>query len=229
MAHFAEINCDNIVVAVHYVGNETILDENGEVCDHIGHERCIEHSENCRHCGHRMIQTSYSGKIRSKYAGIGDYYDEDLDVFISPKLHDSFVLDATGTKYVPPIEEPTNPPENYDFYWDEERYNSTGNGWRLRLIRSQLSYINGSFTVWDDDLDREVLFESPVTQEMLDAGITAEYDDNTGEWTIIEPTHLLNQTEQEILDDEVIVEPFQTELIELRRKYIQYLENNSRI
>jgi len=30
------------------------------------------------------VQTSYNGNFRSKYAGIGDTYDADLDVFVSP-------------------------------------------------------------------------------------------------------------------------------------------------
>jgi hypothetical protein len=41
--------------------------------------------------GQRCIRTSYNGKIRGKYAAIGDYYDEATDTFISPtyiKEHD---------------------------------------------------------------------------------------------------------------------------------------------
>jgi len=30
------------------------------------------------------VQTSYNANFRSKYAGIGDTYDADLDVFVSP-------------------------------------------------------------------------------------------------------------------------------------------------
>lgn len=33
--------------------------------------------------GQRCVRTSYNGNIRGKYAGIGDYYDEQLDQFIS--------------------------------------------------------------------------------------------------------------------------------------------------
>ena len=34
--------------------------------------------------GQRCLRTSYSGRIRGKYAGIGDRYDEQLDVFLPP-------------------------------------------------------------------------------------------------------------------------------------------------
>jgi len=30
------------------------------------------------------VQTSYNSNFRGKYAGIGDTYDADLDVFVSP-------------------------------------------------------------------------------------------------------------------------------------------------
>lgn len=32
------------------------------------------------------IRTSYNGNIRGKYAGIGDRYDAELDVFVSPEV-----------------------------------------------------------------------------------------------------------------------------------------------
>jgi hypothetical protein len=34
--------------------------------------------------GQRCVRTSYNGRIRGKYASIGDYYDEFTDTFISP-------------------------------------------------------------------------------------------------------------------------------------------------
>jgi hypothetical protein len=32
----------------------------------------------------QCVRTSYNGNIRGKYAAIGDTYDENLDVFVSP-------------------------------------------------------------------------------------------------------------------------------------------------
>jgi len=34
--------------------------------------------------GQRCVRTSYNGRIRGKYAGIGDRYDEQADVFVPP-------------------------------------------------------------------------------------------------------------------------------------------------
>jgi hypothetical protein len=48
--------------------------------------------------GQRCKRTSYNGKIRGKYAGIGDVYDEQLDVFLPPCPGDGWTLDeATGS------------------------------------------------------------------------------------------------------------------------------------
>lgn len=225
MAHFAEVNSDNIVVAVHYVGNETILDENGEVCDHIGHHRC---TENCCHDDHRMIQTSYNSNIRSRFAGVGDYYVEELDIFVRAKPFNSYILDTNTGEWIAPVEKPELL-ENYDCRWDEEKYESEGDGWIIYPILTELQQINGSFKQWDDTLGHEVLIESPLTQKMLDAGISAVYDESTKEWTIIEPTHLLSKTEEEFMANEGLVEPYRTELLEARRKYVAYLESNSKV
>ena len=67
MAHFAEINENNIVLRVLVTPND-VPDE--------GYSWLIEN------LGGRWIKTSYNATIRGKFAGIGDYYDEENDVFI---------------------------------------------------------------------------------------------------------------------------------------------------
>ena len=69
MAHWAEINEDNIVV------NITVGDNNDPNGDE-GYKWLIDN------IGGRWIKTSYNGNIRGKFAAIGDYYDEELDKFI---------------------------------------------------------------------------------------------------------------------------------------------------
>ena len=71
MAHWAEINQDNIVIQV-TVGDNN--DPNGDE----GYQWLIDN------LGGRWIQTSYNGTIRGKFAGVGDYYDEANDVFVTP-------------------------------------------------------------------------------------------------------------------------------------------------
>ena len=68
MAHYAFINEQNIVTEV-IVGR----DEN-EGVDWESHYAEIR--------GQRCLRTSYHGRIRGVYAGIGYRYDQQLDVFI---------------------------------------------------------------------------------------------------------------------------------------------------
>ena len=70
MAHYAFINEANIVTEV-IVGR----DEN-EGVDWESHYAAVR--------GQRCKRTSYHGRIRGVYAGIGFRYDEQLDVFVPP-------------------------------------------------------------------------------------------------------------------------------------------------
>lgn len=71
MAHFAEIDENNIVKRVLVVPNEQ---------EHRGQEFLADDLQ----LGGRWIQTSYNNRIRGKYAGIGDVYDEERDIFYTP-------------------------------------------------------------------------------------------------------------------------------------------------
>jgi len=78
MAHFAELNENNIVTRVIVVSNDDCLDQYGNENEAIGALFC--HNL----LGGRWIQTSYNANFRGIYAGMGDYYDEELDIFIAP-------------------------------------------------------------------------------------------------------------------------------------------------
>lgn len=75
MAHFAEIDEYGYVKRVIVVANEDTADENGNEDEAIGAAFCNNIF------GGRWVQTSYNGNFRGKYAGIGDYYDEQEDIF----------------------------------------------------------------------------------------------------------------------------------------------------
>lgn len=75
MAHFAELDEYGYVKRVIVVANEDTVDENGNEDEAIGAAFCNNI------LGGRWVQTSYNGNFRGKYAGIGDYYDEEQDVF----------------------------------------------------------------------------------------------------------------------------------------------------
>lgn len=81
MAHFAEIDENNIVIRVIVVSDKDTADESGVENESIGIAFCKSlFGENTK-----WVQTSYNNKIRGKYAGIGDTYDAAKDLFISPE------------------------------------------------------------------------------------------------------------------------------------------------
>jgi hypothetical protein len=72
MAHFAEIDENNIVTRVLVVPDEQ---------EHRGNE----YLANDLGLGGLWIQTSYNARIRKNYAGIGYQFDPIRDAFIAPK------------------------------------------------------------------------------------------------------------------------------------------------
>jgi hypothetical protein len=71
MAHFANIDSNNVVTQVLVVNND--LEDRG--ADFLSKDLGL---------GGTWIQTSYNATIRGKFAAIGDTYDFDQDLFLSP-------------------------------------------------------------------------------------------------------------------------------------------------
>lgn len=78
MAHFAELDENNVVLRVIVVDNKDTTDDQGVEREEVGINFCKslfgEHT--------RWAQTSYNNNIRGKYAIVGDTYDPELDKFI---------------------------------------------------------------------------------------------------------------------------------------------------
>ena len=83
MAHWAKIDNNNIVIQV-TVGDNN--DPNGDE----GYQWLIDN------LGGTWIQTSYNANFRGKFAGIGDYYDQTLDIFVGlePAIPDELELET---------------------------------------------------------------------------------------------------------------------------------------
>lgn len=82
MAHFAELDGNNVVKQVIVVSNNELLDESGNEVEQKGIDFC--HNL----LGGRWVQTSYNANFRKNYAGVGFVYDEIRDAFIPPKPDD---------------------------------------------------------------------------------------------------------------------------------------------
>ena len=104
MAHYAFINRNNIVTEVIVGIDETELIEGKDPETWYGEFR-----------GQTCKRTSYNGKIRKNYAGIGFTYDSERDAFIPPKPFNSWTLDEETCHWVPP----TPMPIEGEFYWNE--------------------------------------------------------------------------------------------------------------
>jgi hypothetical protein len=71
MAHFAQLDENNVVTQVLVVPNEEEYRGQEFLANDLG-------------LGGTWIQTSYNATIRGKFAGIGDTYDSETDTFIAP-------------------------------------------------------------------------------------------------------------------------------------------------
>jgi hypothetical protein len=120
MAHFAEIDLNNIVLRVNCACNQDIANNGGEQS-----EQAAQHfatvsplSQN----GIKWIQTSYNNNFRKQYAGIGYTYDASKDKFISPQPFASWSLDSNDD-WQAPVAYPTvttyGDNVGYFISWDE--------------------------------------------------------------------------------------------------------------
>jgi hypothetical protein len=115
MAHWAEIDENNIVVRVLVVSDEQ---------DHRGQDFL----SNDLNLGGTWKKTSYNTlagvhqlggtPFRKNYAGIGYSYDSTRDAFIPPKPFNSWMLNEDTCLWEAPIEMPVE--EGKVFTWNEE-------------------------------------------------------------------------------------------------------------
>jgi hypothetical protein len=111
MAHFAQLNEENLVTQVIVVANQDTADQDGVENEAIGIEFCNNL------LGGNWKQTSYNGNIRKNYAGVGYKYDATLDAFIPPQPYASWLLDEDKAQWKAPVDYPT---DEGRYTWNEE-------------------------------------------------------------------------------------------------------------
>jgi hypothetical protein len=82
MSHFAELDANNKVIRV-------LVCDNNDPAGDEGYQWLIDN------LGGTWVQTSYTGKIRYNFAGVGFSYDPIDDAFIAPMPecgHDTLIL-----------------------------------------------------------------------------------------------------------------------------------------
>ena len=119
MAHFAELDENNIVVSVTVVDNR-----------HVPSDKHVDGETWCKNFFNQpdttFKQTSYNDNFRKRYAGIGFTYDASKDVFISLQPYASWSLND-DSDWQAPI---TYPIDDKEYRWDESIYQGDNTkGW----------------------------------------------------------------------------------------------------
>ena len=111
MAHFAQLDQNNVVTQVIVVSNNELMDGTDE-----SEAKGIAFCQSLYGADTRWVQTSYNNNFRKRYAGVGYTYDANIDAFIQPKPYPSWVVDPVTIEWIPPVPRPTD-----DVYkWNED-------------------------------------------------------------------------------------------------------------
>jgi hypothetical protein len=110
MAHYAQLDENNIVLQVIVIGN----DEEPTEADGINFCKSLLGQDT------NWVKTSYNNNIRKRFAGIGFTYDIIRDAFISPQPFPSWTLNEETCDWDSPVPHPNGPGR---YHWDEDVLN----------------------------------------------------------------------------------------------------------
>ncbi len=107
MAHFAQLDSNNVVTQVIVVSNDDTSDSNGVEVESIGVAFC----QKLLGAETNWKQTSYNNSIRGNYAGIGYTYMSNVatlgvgstDIFISQQPHASWTVGVNTAQWYSPL------------------------------------------------------------------------------------------------------------------------------
>ena len=108
MAHFAQLDENNIVIRVLVIDQETV--DTG----YFGDPNSFVQTSYNTHAGEHLLGGT---PFRKNYAGIGYTYDAVRDAFIPPKPFDSWILNEDTCVYDPPTPRPN---DEKVYMWNEE-------------------------------------------------------------------------------------------------------------
>ena len=141
MAHFAQLDSNNIVLTVIVVGNDDITDGNGKESESVGISFCQKHVNDFTTNWKQTSYTAgYTGSgFRGNYAGIGMTYMTtaqtmgvgSTDIFIEQQPYSSWSIGVGTARWYPPANPGPAPALTADeeaankFYtWNESNYNT---------------------------------------------------------------------------------------------------------
>ena len=142
MAHFAELNSDNIVIYIAVIDNHRIIDSDGNESEALG----IAYCKKLFSSTNTWVQTSYNTRggvhslggtpLRKNYVGEGYKYYSEHDLFAPPQPYASWVLNTSTGLWDAPETVLTLTDEqkaaNKGYIWNETNYQADNtNGWEL--------------------------------------------------------------------------------------------------
>jgi hypothetical protein len=127
VAHFAELDNNNVVLRVIVVSDEDAGPSPGLAGEAFCHDllggRWKQTSYNTRggiHYGPDTNVPDGKPEFRKNYAGIGYTYDDVRDAFLPPTPFPSWVLNEDTCLWDSPVPYPTEPaPDGYYYQWNE--------------------------------------------------------------------------------------------------------------
>ena len=135
MAHFAQLDDNNVVTQVIVVSNDDTSDSNGVETESIVVAFCQKHLG----ADTNRKKTYYKGNMRGNYAGIGYTYMSNVatlgvgstDIFISQQPYGSWGISTTSAQWVPPSTPGAAPALTDEqvaagsyYVWNESNYQS---------------------------------------------------------------------------------------------------------
>lgn len=111
MAHFAQLDSNNVVLQVIVIHNND-CQLNGAEDENTGIAFC----KSLYGVETNWAQTSYNGNMRKNYAGIGYTLDRVRQAFIAPQPFASWILNETTCSWEPPT---AMPADGKQYQWDE--------------------------------------------------------------------------------------------------------------
>ena len=147
MAHFAQLDSNNVVTQVIVVSNDDTSDSNGTETESIGVAFC----QKLLGADTNWKQTSYNGNMRGNYAGIGYTYMSNVatlgvgstDIFIQQQPYASWSIGVGTAQWYAPIPEPALTDDQIaagSYYeWNESAYQADTSdpktvGWALTTL-----------------------------------------------------------------------------------------------
>jgi hypothetical protein len=111
MAHFAQLDQNNVVIQVIKVDNNLCLDGFGNESEAVGVAYCQSLFPNTN-----WKQSSYNGNFRKNHAWVGFTYDPVRDSYIPPQKFASWILNEDSCYWYAPKSYPT---DGKIYIWDE--------------------------------------------------------------------------------------------------------------